>query len=39
LCSSTVLTLLILPVLAIRFARVDGQKYRARSGDRADTSA
>jgi Cu/Ag efflux pump CusA len=39
LCSSTVLTLLVLPMLAIRFARVDGRKHRARSRDRADTSA
>jgi CzcA family heavy metal efflux pump len=39
LCSSTVLTLLVLPVLAIRFARVDGRRLSARSWDRADTSA
>ena len=39
LCSSTVLTLLVLPTLAIRFARLDGRKHRACSRDRADTSA
>jgi Cu/Ag efflux pump CusA len=39
LCSSTVLTLLVLPPLAIRFARVDGRKHRACSRDRADTPA
>ncbi len=37
LCSSTVLTLLVLPMLAIRFARVDGQRQPAPARDRTLT--
>ena len=39
LFSSTALTLLVLPMLAIRYARIDGRRYRGRARDRSDISA
>jgi CzcA family heavy metal efflux pump len=39
LCSSTLLTLLVLPLLAIRFAHIEGRKPLARVRGRADTAA